>query len=57
MKICKNHFDILIKPVSKCAQCALKMSTRPYLWLRVTYVNTLDCGGIRSYFLSDIFKL
>lgn len=57
MKICKNHFDILIKPVSKCAQCALKISTRPCLWLRINNLFTLDCGGIRSYFLSDIFKL
>lgn len=57
MKICKNHFDVLIKPVFKCSQCALKTSTRPCLWFKINKLDTLDCGGIRSYFLFDIFKL
>ena len=57
MKVCKNHFDVIIKSVSKCAQCALKVSTRPCLWFKIAHINTLDCGGIRTNSLSDIFKL
>lgn len=58
MKICKNHFDVLIKPVTKCSECALKVKTRPCLWIKLIRIQvTLNCGGVRAPFLSDIFKL
>lgn len=58
MKICKNHFDVIISPVDKCSQCALRTRPRPCLWLRVVGTHhTLNCGGVRLNSLSDIFKL
>ena len=57
MKICKNHFDILIKPVSRCVQCALRITTRPCLWIKISNLATLNCGGTHLSSLSDIFKL
>ncbi len=57
MKICKNHFDVLIKP-TKCSECVLKVKTRPCLWIKlISIVHTLGCGGVRAMTLSDIFKL
>lgn len=58
MKICKNHFDILIKHVSRCSECAFKRETRPCLWVKLMLPKyTLNCGGIKAISLSDIFKL
>lgn len=58
MKLCKNHFDIIINPVTKCSQCALKTHTRPCLWIKlVSIIPTLNCGGTITTSLSDIFKL
>ena len=58
MKLCKNHFDIIIKPTTKCSECALRVKTRPCLWIKLVSIKvTLDCGGIRATSLSDIFKL
>lgn len=58
MKLCKNHFDIIINPVTKCSQCALKRETRPCLWIKlISFKVTLDCGGMITTSLSDIFKL
>lgn len=57
MKICKNHFDVLIQPTTKCSQCAFKRKTRPCFWIKLFIRYTLDCGGIRLDGLSDIFKL
>lgn len=57
MKICKNHFDIILYPVTKCSQCALRTHRSPCLWLRVVGNRTLTCGGIRQNSISDIFKL
>lgn len=58
MKLCKNHFDIIINPATKCSQCALRTRKSPCLWLRVVGNHrTLNCGGIRLDGLSDIFKL
>ena len=57
MKICKNHFDIVLYPATKCSQCAFKTHTRPCLWFEIvsTY-PTLECGGIIKDTISDIFK-
>lgn len=58
MKICKNHFDIIINPVTKCSQCALRIKTRPCLWIKlISFKVTLECGGTITTSLSDIFKL
>ena len=57
MKICKNHFDIILYPVTKCSQCALRTYRSPCLWLRVVGNSILTCGGIRQNSNSDIFKL
>ncbi len=57
MKICKNHFDIILYPVTKCSQCALRIYRSPCLWLRVAGKSILNCGGIRQNSISDIFKL
>lgn len=58
MKICKNHFDVLINnPFTKCSECALKVKTRPCLWIKLGFKATLYCGGVRATSLSDIFKL
>lgn len=57
MRICKNHFDILIKPVTKCSECAFKRETRPCFWIRLFTKHTFNCGGIRATSLSDIFRL
>lgn len=58
MKICKNHFDIIVHPVEKCSQCALRTRRSPCLWLRVVGTHcTLNCGGVRLDGLSDIFKI
>ena len=58
MKICKNHFDIILYPVTQCSNCALRTRRNPCLWVRIvgTY-NTMNCGGVRLDGLSDIFKL
>ena len=58
MKICKNHFAVIIFPVDKCSQCAIRTRTRPCLWLKIVGTHrTLNCGGVRLNGLSDIFKL
>jgi hypothetical protein len=58
MKICKNHFDILIKSTTKCSECALRTKTRPCLWVKLMLPKyVLNCGGIRTTSLSDIFKV
>lgn len=57
MKLCKNHFGVIIKPVSKCSQCVFKTSTRPCLWFKMGNLATWDCGGVRAISLSNIFKL
>lgn len=58
MKMCKNHFDVLIKPTTKCSECALRRETRPCIWIKLISIKvTLNCGGIRATSLSDIFKL
>lgn len=57
MKICKNNLDVIVKPVPKCAQCALRINTRPCLWIKISNLATLDCGGVIVPSLSDIFKL
>ena len=57
MRICKNHFDILIKP-TKCSECAFKRKIRPCFWVKLMIPKyILNCGGIRATSLSDIFKL
>ena len=58
MKICRNHFDILIKPTTRCSECALRTKTRPCLWLKLISLKViLNCGGVIATSLSDIFKL
>ena len=58
MKICKNHFAVIIFPVDKWSQCAIRTRTRPCLWLKIVGTHrTLNCGGVRLNGLSDIFKL
>lgn len=58
MKMCKNHFDVLITPFTKCSECALKVKARPCLWIKLVSLRvTLNCGGIRATSLSDIFRL
>ena len=58
MKICKNHFDVLINTVTKCSECAFKREARPCFWIKLIRARyTLDCGGVRATSLSDIFKL
>lgn len=57
MKICKNHFDIILHPITRCSQCALRTRRSPCLWLRVVGNSILTCGGIRQNSISDIFKL
>ena len=57
MKMCKNHFDVLIKRVTKCSECVLKVKARPCLWIKLGFKSTFDCGGIRTTSLSDIFYL
>ena len=58
MKICKNNFDIVIKTTTKCSECALRIHTRPCLWIKLVSTKvTLDCGGVRTNVLSDIFKV
>jgi hypothetical protein len=58
MKMCRNHFDIVIKPTTKCSECAFKKETRPCLWMKLlSFKVTFDCGGVITPSLSDIFKL
>lgn len=58
MKMCKNHFDVLINPTTKCSECVLRVKTRPCLWIKLISIKvTLNCGGVRATSLSDIFKL
>lgn len=58
MKICKNHFDIILYPVTQCSNCALRTRRNPCLWVRIVDTHhTMNCGGVRLDGLSDIFKL
>ena len=59
MKICRNEFDIILYPVIKCSQCALSTRIIPScFWLKIVGTHhPMDCGGIRTDILSDIFKL
>jgi hypothetical protein len=57
MKICKNKFDIILYPVARCSECGLDTHMRPCLWLKLYGKATLDCGGVKTNILSDIFKL
>lgn len=58
MKICKNNSDIILYPVTKCSSCAFDTGLRPCLWLKVVDTHSfIDCGGIESRNLSDIFRL
>ena len=58
MKLCKNHYDVLINPTTKCSECVLKVKTRPCLWIKLfSFKVTFNCGGIITTSLSDIFKL
>lgn len=58
MKICKNNLDIIVNPVTKCSQCALRTRTRPCLWIKLISIKvTLNCGGVTKDTISDIFKL
>ena len=58
MKICKNDSTIILYPVIRCSDCAIRTKSSPCLWLRVvgTY-RSRSCGGIRIDVLSDIFKI
>lgn len=56
MKICKNDFDIILYPVSKCSQCVLRVYRSSCLWLKIGK-SLMNCGSIRADVLSDIFKL
>lgn len=57
MKICKNEFDIILYPVTRCSQCALNTSKRPCLWLKICPKARVDCGGVKTDVLSDIFRV
>lgn len=58
MKMCKNHFDIAINPTTMCSECVFRRETKPCLWIKLISPRyTLDCGGVRTTSLSDIFKL
>ena len=57
MKICKNDSEIILYPVSKCSNCAIK-TRAGCKWFKIIGThNSSDCGGIRVDILSDIFKL
>jgi hypothetical protein len=58
MKICKNDSDIILYPVTKCSQCAIKTQIGLCKWFKIVGThNSMDCGGIKTDILSDIFKL
>ena len=58
MKVCRNNFDIILYPVPKCSQCALRTHTRPCFWFKIVSTQaTLECGGTIKDTISDIFKL
>lgn len=57
MKFCKNEFDIILYPVTRCSECVFNAHMHSCLWLKIYPVATLDCGGVRTDILSDIFKI
>lgn len=57
MKICKNHFDIVVYPVSSCKQCAFGVNTQKCWWVDAFKKFSFDCGGVIIQSTSDIFKL
>lgn len=58
MKICKNNLDIILYPVTRCSECAIRARRSPCLWLRIVGTKRAwPCGGIKADTLSDIFKI
>lgn len=56
MKICRNNFDICLCNLDYCFNCSFLIGNE-CKWLRTIGKSILECGGIMSHDLSDIFTL
>lgn len=57
MKVCKNHFDIIVYSLSNCEGCAFEVTTKRCCWVDIIKNYSFNCGGVAAQSLSDIFKL
>lgn len=58
MKICKNDSDIILYPVTRCSKCAIKTQIGLCKWFKIVGAHSsMECGGVKSNNLSDIFTL
>lgn len=57
MKLCKNNFDIVVYPVSRCGLCAFGTNIKQCCWIDVFKKHSFNCGGAVTHLTSDIFNL
>lgn len=56
MKVCKNNFDICFYDMYYCHNCSFRIGNE-CKWIHIMRKATLECGGVESNNLSDIFTL